>query len=61
MYIFIAVVVTAVVAILIGWFASKKHFEKASNEKIGSAEDRARSIIDEAVKTAETRKREALL
>ena len=30
-------------------------------EKIGTAEDKARSIIDEALKTAETKKREALL
>ena len=29
--------------------------------KIGNAEDRAREIIDEAVKTAETKKREAML
>ena len=34
---------------------------KVSDEKIGSAEDRARAIIDEAVKAAETKKREALL
>ena len=29
--------------------------------KIGSAEERARKIIDDALKTAETKKREALL
>ena len=32
-----------------------------SSSKIGSAEDKAREIIDEAVKTAETKKRESLL
>lgn len=30
-------------------------------EKVGTAEEKARSIIDEALKTAETKKREALL
>ena len=59
--IIIAVVITAVVAILITYVASNAHFKKVSDEKIGSAEDRARAIIDEAVKSAETKKREALL
>jgi ribonuclease Y len=59
--IIIAVVITAVVAVIITYFVSNKHFQKVSDEKIGSAEDRARAIIDEAVKTAETKKREALL
>ena len=61
MQIIIAVVITAVVAILITYVASNAHFKKVSDEKIGSAEDRARAIIDEAVKSAETKKREALL
>ena len=60
-HIIIAVVITAVVAILLTYLASNAHFKKVSDEKIGSAEDRARAIIDEAVKTAETKKREALL
>ncbi|MFR1663507.1 MAG: ribonuclease Y [Blautia caecimuris] len=34
---------------------------KKDAEVVGTAEDRARSIIDEALKTAETKKREALL
>ena len=61
MHIIIAVVITAVVAILLTYLASNAHFKKVSDEKIGSAEDRARAIIDEAVKSAETKKREALL
>lgn len=60
-HIIIAVVITAVVAILLTYVASNAHFKKVSDEKIGSAEDRARAIIDEAVKAAETKKREALL
>lgn len=57
----IAVVITAVVVAIIAVVASKAHFEKTTNEKIGGAEERARAIIDEAVKTAETKKREASL
>ena len=34
---------------------------KQDAEKIGTAEEKARNIIDEALKTAETKKREALL
>ena len=60
-HIIIAVVITAVVAILLTYVASNAHFKKVYDEKIGSAEDRARAIIDEAVKAAETKKREALL
>ena len=60
-HIIIAVVITAVVAIFLTYVASNAHFKKVSDEKIGSAEDRARAIIDEAVKAAETKKREALL
>ena len=59
--IIIAVVITAVVAILLTYVVSTAHFKKVSDEKIGSAEDRARAIVDEAVKSAETKKREALL
>lgn len=57
----IAVVITAVVAVIVTYMVSQKRFRKNTDEKIGSAEDRARAIIDEAVKTAETKKREALL
>lgn len=59
--IIIAVAITAVVAVIITYVASQKRFQKNTDEKIGSAEDRARAIIDEAVKAAETKKREALL
>ncbi len=61
----IAVVITAVIAVavtfLITFFVSRTMIRKRNEAKIGSAEDRARSIIDEAVKTAETTKREAAL
>jgi ribonuclease Y len=58
-------VITAVVSFLIAaaavWFYATYYYKNAANSKIGNAEDKAREIIDEAVKTAETKKREALL
>ncbi len=57
----IAAIITAVVVGLITYFVSQSRFKKNTEEKIGSAEERARAIIDEAVKTAETKKREALV
>jgi ribonuclease Y len=57
----IAVAIAAVAAFFIAYSAAKSKIAKDSAAKIGSAEDRARAIIDEAVKTAEGKKREALL
>lgn len=57
----IAVVVTAIVAALITWNAARAYQKKVVDSKIGSAEDRAKEIIDNATKTAEAKKREALL
>ncbi|HIZ73808.1 MAG TPA: DUF3552 domain-containing protein, partial [Candidatus Mediterraneibacter stercoravium] len=37
------------------------NLKKNAESKIGNAESRAREIIDDAVKTAETTKKEALL
>lgn len=53
----VAILITAVVTWLISSVYRKQIYEK----QIGSAEDRAKEIIDEAEKTAETKKREALL
>ena len=41
--IIIAVVITAVVAILLTYVVSTAHFKKVSDEKIGSAEDQCES------------------
>ena len=57
----IAVIVTLVIAVPVSAVIATKRHEQATNAKIGNAEDKARSIIDEAVKTAEAKKREALL
>ena len=57
----IAVVVTLIIAATVTWFLASAYHKKVSEAKIGSAEDKAREIIDEALKTAETKKRESLL
>ena len=53
----IAVIVCAALAFFYGKSKGIGEYE----EKVGTAESRARAIIDDAVKTAETKKREALL
>ncbi|MDE5967196.1 MAG: ribonuclease Y [Lachnospiraceae bacterium] len=58
-YIIVAVIV--VLAMVISWTAATVYHKKISETKIGSAEEKAREIIDEALKTAEIKKREALL
>ena len=57
----IAVVATLVITALITWVLASNYHKKVSDGKIGSAEERARKIIDEALKTAEDTKREKLL
>ncbi len=57
----IAVAVALILAVPITFFATSAYNKKVAEQKIGSAEEKARGIIDEAVKTAETKKREALL
>ena len=57
----IAVVITLIVTAVLTYFITTAYHKNVANGKIGNAEDRAREIIDEAVKTAETKKREAML
>ena len=59
--IIIAVIATLAVAVPVTYLLAVTYRKKVSEQKIGSAEEKAREIIDEAVKTAETKKREALL
>ena len=54
---FVAIAVAAVVT----WFVAIAYRKKVYEAQIGSAEERSKEIIDEALKTAETKKREALL
>lgn len=60
----IAIVILVVIIVataLISKSVAIKNYKNSEAEKLGNAEDKARQIIDEAVKTAETKKREALL
>ena len=59
--IIIAVVVTLVVAIPVTAGIVTAYHKKVTEAKIGNADDKAREIIDEALKTAEAKKREGLL
>ncbi|MCR5507899.1 MAG: ribonuclease Y [Lachnospiraceae bacterium] len=62
---YVIIIAVAVVLLVIGCFAAYKFgYEskrKSDEEKIGNAEQKAREIIDEALKTAEAKKREGLL
>ena len=53
----VAVVVTAVVV----WLISSEYQKHVGQSKIGNAEEKARTIIDDAVKAAEAKKRESML
>ena len=57
----IAVVITLVVTAVVVYFVTTAYYKKVTEAKIGNADEKAREIIDEAVKTAETKKREAML
>ena len=57
----IAVVIAIAITAVITYFATTTYHKNVANAKIGNAEEKARGIIDEAVKTAETKKREAML
>ena len=61
MQIVIAVVLTFVVTVVLVYFVTTAYHKKVSDTKIGNADEKAREIIDEAVKAAETKKREAML
>ena len=57
----VAVVVALLIAVPVTGKIAVDNKIKKDAETIGSAEDKARNIIDDALKTAETKKREALL
>ena len=61
MSIIIAVVATLVISVLVTLALSNAYHKKLAQNKIGSAEEKARQIIDEALKTAEETKREKML
>ena len=57
----ITAVLTLIIVAPIAWLLSLAYRKKIVESKIGSAEEKSREIIDEALKVAETKKREALL
>ena len=57
----IAVVVTLLIAIPVTRSVSINKYKRDEEAKIGNAEDKARTIIDEALKTAEEKKRESMI
>ncbi len=57
----ISVVIAVLITAAIVWNVAISYRKKVVEAKIGSAEEKAREIIDEAMKTAETKKREGLL
>jgi len=59
--IILAVIITLAIAVPVSCFLAVSNYKKVVESKIGSAEEKARQIIDDAMKNAETKKREALL
>ena len=57
----ISVVVALIIAIPVTMVVTSSYQKKATAKTIGTAEDKAREIIDEALKVAESKKREGLL
>ena len=60
-YVLVIIIVILIAALPITWKAAIDRKTKDDAAKIGTAEEKARTIIDDALKTAETKKREALL
>ncbi len=58
-------IISALIAVIIvapiTWLAAVAYRKNTYEAKIGSAEEKSREIIDEALKTAETKKKESLL
>ena len=60
MIIIICAIIVIVVAV-VTWFVAIAYRKKIAEAKIGSAEDKARGIIDDALREAEAKKRDILL
>ncbi len=56
-----AVVITLIIAVPVSALVAINYRKNVVEAKLGSAEEKARQIIDDALKVAETKKREALL
>ncbi len=60
-WILAAIVITLVISIPVTAIIATNYHKKIVEAKLGNADEKARKIIDEALKTAETKKHEALL
>lgn len=61
LYYFLIGAAALIVGILLGMVLGIAYRKKVTEAKIGSAEEQAKKIIDEGIKTAETKKKEALI
>ncbi len=57
----VSILITLLVSVPVTAVAATNYRKKVVEAKLGNADEKAREIIDEALKTAETKKREALL
>ncbi len=57
----VSILLTLLVSVPVTAVAATNYRKKVVEAKLGNADEKAREIIDEALKTAETKKREALL
>ncbi len=60
-YIIITAIVCLVVAAGVMWLVCKHYYTESANSKLHAAEEKSRQIVDEAVKTAEAKKRESMV
>ena len=57
----ISVIITAIIVAPITWVVAVAYRKNSYESKNGSAEEKSREIIDEALKVAEKKKKKALL
>ena len=57
----IAGIVSVIIVAIIAFFCGSSHKQHTMETQVGSAEEKSRKIIDDAIKSAEAKKREALL
>lgn len=57
----ISILLIVIITGIVTWFIAISHRKSTYEAKIGTAEERARNIINDAIKVAESKKREAVL
>ena len=56
-----AAVILCIVGVIVGFYSGVAHRKKIAEAEFGSAEEKAKSIVEEAEKSATSKKRELLL